>query len=108
MKTPERLFVEVCEDGIFAFPEPPFEESVEYIRADLVPIYPKTSGESRIMTREMIEGRLLQNDTESWNEDYDEEGLQARFGFYTYKDEPGVLYLSNLFVEEASRYPSGR
>lgn len=61
------------------------------------------SGESRIMTREMIEGRLLQNDTESWNEDYNEEDLQTRFAFYTYKDEPGVLYLSNLFVEEASR-----
>lgn len=59
--------------------------------------------ESRIMTREMIEGRLLQNDTESWNEDYNEEDLQTRFAFYTYKDEPGVLYLSNLFVEEASR-----
>ena len=61
------------------------------------------SGESRIMTREMIEGRLLQNDTESWNEDYNEEDLQTRFAFYTYKDEPGVLFLSNLFVEEASR-----
>ena len=61
------------------------------------------SGESRIMTREMIEGRLLQNDTESWNEDYNEEDLQTRFAFYTYKNEPGALYLSNLFVEEASR-----
>lgn len=61
------------------------------------------SGESRIMTREMIEGRLLQNDTESWNEDYNEEYLQTRFAFYTYEYEPDVLYLSNLFVEEASR-----
>ena len=26
--------MEVCEDGIFAFPEPPFEESIEYIRKD--------------------------------------------------------------------------
>lgn len=61
------------------------------------------SGESRIMTREMIDGRLLQNDTKSWNEDYNEEDLQTRFAFYTYKDDPSVLYLSNLFVEEASR-----
>lgn len=36
-------------------------------------------------------------------EDCREEELQTRFAFYTYKDEPGVLYLSNLFVEEASR-----
>lgn len=36
MKAPERIYVEVCEDGIFAFPKPPFEESVEYVRADVV------------------------------------------------------------------------
>lgn len=38
MKAPDKIYVEVCEDGIFAFPEPPFKESVEYIRKDaLVP-----------------------------------------------------------------------
>ena len=36
MKAPNKIYVEVCEDGIFAFPEPPFKESVEYIRSDLV------------------------------------------------------------------------
>ena len=36
MKAPNKIYVEVCEDGIFAFPEPPFKESVEYVRADLV------------------------------------------------------------------------
>lgn len=36
MDAPNKIYVEVCEDGIFAFPEPPFKESVEYIRADLV------------------------------------------------------------------------
>lgn len=36
MKAPNKIYVEVCEDGIYAFPEPPFKESVEYIRADLV------------------------------------------------------------------------
>lgn len=35
MKAPDKIYVEVCEDGIFAFPEPPFAESVEYIRADI-------------------------------------------------------------------------
>jgi len=35
MDAPNKIYVEVCEDGIFAFPEPPFKESVEYIRADL-------------------------------------------------------------------------
>lgn len=36
MKAPDKIYVEVCEDGIFAFPQPPFKESVEYIRAELV------------------------------------------------------------------------
>lgn len=36
MDAPNKVYVEVCDDGIFAFPEPPFYESVEYIRADLV------------------------------------------------------------------------
>ena len=35
MKAPDKIYVEVCEDGVFAFPEPPFVESVEYIRADI-------------------------------------------------------------------------
>ena len=34
MKAPDRLFVEVCEDGIFAFEKAPFEESTEYVRVD--------------------------------------------------------------------------
>lgn len=34
---------------------------------------------------------------------YDENELLSRFAFYTYKDEPDVLYLSNLFVEESFR-----
>ena len=38
-----------------------------------------------------------------WSEDYNEENLQTRFAFYTYKDDPSTLYLSNVFVEEASR-----
>ena len=38
-----------------------------------------------------------------WNPEYREEDLQTRFAFYTYKDEPEILYLSNVFVEEASR-----
>lgn len=38
-----------------------------------------------------------------WSEDWRKEDIQTRFAFYTYKDDPSVLYLSNVFVEEASR-----
>ena len=40
-----------------------------------------------------------------WKDEYREEDLLTRFAFYTYKNEEddGVLYLSNVFVEEASR-----
>lgn len=40
-----------------------------------------------------------------WEDEYREEDLRTRFAFYTYKNEEddGVLYLSNVFVEEASR-----
>lgn len=38
-----------------------------------------------------------------WNEDYNEENIRTRFAFYTYKDDPCTLYLSNVFVEETSR-----
>jgi len=36
-----------------------------------------------------------------WSEE--DESVDTRFAFYTYKDEPNVLYLSNVFVEESSR-----
>lgn len=38
-----------------------------------------------------------------WKDEYREEDIQTRFAFYTYKDDPSTLYLSNVFVEEASR-----
>ena len=38
-----------------------------------------------------------------WSEDWREEDIQTRFAFYTYKDDSSELYLSNVFVEEASR-----
>ena len=47
-------------------------------------------------------GLIKQKPTE-WREDYREEDIQTRFAFYTYKDDPSVLYLSNVFVEETSR-----
>lgn len=40
---------------------------------------------------------------QEWSEDWREEDIQTRFAFYTYKDDPSVLYLSNVFVEETSR-----
>lgn len=53
------------------------------------------------------EGKSLGGDDEKkpaeWSDDYNEENLQIRFAFYTYKDDPSVIYLSNVFVEETSR-----
>ena len=40
---------------------------------------------------------------QEWSKDYREEAIQTRFAFYTYKDDSSELYLSNVFVEEASR-----
>lgn len=46
---------------------------------------------------------LAQMKPAEWSEDWREEDIQTRFAFYTYKDDPSVLYLSNVFVEETSR-----
>ena len=54
MKAPDKIYVEVCEDGIFAFPDPPFEESIEYIRADLVSC-PKSSDTLEEASRNVYE-----------------------------------------------------
>lgn len=48
-------------------------------------------------------GELIKPQPAVWSEDYGEEDLRTRFAFYTYKDEDDALYLSNVFVEEASR-----
>lgn len=47
----------------------------------------------------------IQEQPVEWEDEYREEDLRTRFAFYTYKNEEddGVLYLSNVFVEEASR-----
>ena len=46
---------------------------------------------------------LQQEQSDNWDKQYQEDDLRTRFAFYTYKDEDSVLYLSNVFVEEASR-----
>lgn len=48
---------------------------------------------------------MYQQKLAEWSEDWREEDIQTRFAFYTYKnaEDDGVLYLSNVFVEEASR-----
>ena len=46
---------------------------------------------------------LYEQKPTEWKQEYREEDLQTRFAFYTYKDDPSVLYLSNVFVEESSR-----
>lgn len=129
MKAPERIYVEVCEDGIFAFPKPPFEESVEYVRTDLVkqPVEGLEEEIKRWIHAQRNNGRKLfgwidmvelaarhfyelgknarKEQPVEWEDEYREEDLRIRFAFYTYKNEEddSVLYLSNLFVEEASR-----
>lgn len=45
----------------------------------------------------------VQQKPAEWNEDWQKENIQTRFAFYTYKDDPCTLYLSNVFVEETSR-----
>lgn len=50
-----------------------------------------------------LDERFSPQPKQEWSGDYDEENLQTRFAFYTYKDDPNVLYLSNVFVEETSR-----
>lgn len=46
---------------------------------------------------------LQQEHPDNWDDEYREDELLTRFAFYTYKDEDGMLYLSNVFVEETSR-----
>lgn len=65
---------------------------------------------SAVRPKATINGEPIPTETQSvdiplaeWSEDYDEDNLQTRFAFYTYKDEPSVLYLSNVFVEKACR-----
>ena len=53
--------------------------------------------------REGYEAAKAEQKPAEWSEDYREEDIQTRFAFYTYKDDPSTLYLSNVFVEEASR-----
>lgn len=62
----------------------------------------KKIGEITSDVRSLLDYPIEQKPAE-WSEDWREEDIQTRFAFYTYKDEDGVLYLSNVFVEEASR-----
>jgi len=64
----------------------------------------KTSGEYEVYhwLKSLPERFVLQPKVE-WSEDWREEDIQTRFAFYTYKEDPCVLYLSNVFVEESSR-----
>ena len=44
-----------------------------------------------------------QEQPDNWDKQYQEDNLQTRFAFYTYKDEDNALYLSNVFVEKTRR-----
>lgn len=48
---------------------------------------------------EEIRAYLREHKSTEW----DREDVHTRFAFYTYGNEPEVLYLSNVFVEESSR-----
>ena len=43
------------------------------------------------------------SDGPDWEDEYRNDELITRFAFYQYKDEPDILYLSNVFVEESNR-----
>lgn len=53
--------------------------------------------------KQCIEDKYKEQKPPEWSDGYSEDELQTRIAFYTYKDEDGILYLSNLFVEETSR-----
>lgn len=61
-----------------------------------------TSDERAKFIHDLKVGVELKEQPAEWSEDW-EEDIQTRFAFYTYKDDPSVLYLSNVFVEETSR-----
>ena len=59
--------------------------------------------DKRISWLKFLPKRFNLQPKQEWSEDYWEEYILTRFAFYTYKNEPSVLYLSNVFVEETSR-----
>ena len=63
----------------------------------------KSAGRQEVFDHPEEYGLQKEQKTAEWSEDYREEDIQTRFAFYTYKDDPSVLYLSNVFVEETSR-----
>ena len=70
MKAPNKIYVEVCEDGIFGFTEPPFKESVEYIRADLVeqPLKQEPP-EKELYNNEWIDcAKQMPKETKQWSD----------------------------------------
>lgn len=64
-----------------------------------------TEGFVKYVSQSLLEYAKNELKSAEWNEEYREEDLRTRFAFYTYKNEEddGILYLSNVFVEETSR-----
>lgn len=87
--------------------EKPTQEGLEEEYKDYVvndPVY------SKLVNRNA--GLVIASHFAQWGADWQKEqewespkeDVQTRFAFYTYKDEPEVVYLSNVFVEESSRH----
>ena len=71
--------------------------------ANIKAAFPKVNIQPEFDWLKSLPERFNLQPKQEWSEDYNEEKIQTRFAFYTYKDDPSVLYLSNVFVEETSR-----
>lgn len=71
--------------------------------ANIKDAFPKINIQPEFDWLKSLPERFNLQSKQEWSEDYNEEKIQTRFAFYTYKDDPSVLYLSNVFVEETSR-----
>lgn len=89
----------------YIFPELKESEDERVRKAinNMLPFIPDEAYANNGVTKEGVLNWLEKQKPAEWSEDYREEDIQTRFAFYTYKDDPSVLYLSNVFVEETSR-----
>lgn len=95
-----RYFTEMKKGGSAALP---YDDCIAYLER-------QKERKSVEWSKATINGEPIPTENQSvniplaeWSDDYNEDKLQTRFAFYTYKDEPSVLYLSNVFVEKACR-----
>ena len=83
-----------------------FENQVSHLLASVLNgEHEYTEGFVKYVSQSLLEYAKIELKSKEWSEEYREEDLRTRFAFYTYKneEEDGILYLSNVFVEETSR-----